>query len=291
MKTILIIILAFVFAVNFGFAKNADYKLTAANIKYTSPNSLEFDIYLLNTNPKQEELKYSLGQYFLEFNPKIANGGDLIYSIIASDLPENMRPRNPSVADNLLRLAMNSVSSDKGNLPLVPTQKQGLLVAKMKLETTAKKFDDTEKLDLKWTDEKNKMKTKFAAFIGKKTIEITNAENHISESGALAEADNSGNITEEYTEVIPAEYSISQNFPNPFNPTTNIKFDIPVNASDVKLIVYDLTGRTVATLVNESLNAGRYEVTFNGADLSSGMYFYKITAGSFSVVRKMILIK
>lgn len=295
MKNLFTAMLILLFAINISFAKNPDYKLTASNIKYTSSNSLEFDIYLLNTNTNKEELKYSLGQYFLEFNPKIANEGNLIYTIITSDLPQNMRPRNPSVADNLLRLIMNSVSSYKENLPLVPNQMPGMLVAKVKLETTAKKFNDNEKLDLKWTNDQNKMKTKIAAFIGKKTIEITNAENHFYESDESKKTDNSGNITAENSEVIPAEYSMSQNYPNPFNPATNIKFEIPSNVkgemSNVKLIVYDLTGRTVATLVNESLSAGRYEVAFNGAAFSSGMYFYKITAGSYSVVRKMILIK
>lgn len=285
MKNLITIILAVVFATNISLAKNTDYKLTAANLKFTSANSLEFDIYLLNTNSDKEELRYSLGQYFLEFNPKIANGGSLTYSIVASDLPDNMRPRNPSVSDNVLRLAVNSISSDKGNLPAVTNQKPGMLIAKVKLETSSDKFAEGEQLNLRWTDEQNKFKTKLAVFNGKESREITNPENHISE------LDNStGNTTENSTEL-PTEYSLSQNYPNPFNPTTNIKFDIPVNAADVKLVVYDLTGRAVATLVNQNMNAGSYQVTFNGANLSSGMYFYKISAGSFSAVKKMVLIK
>ncbi|MEO8210556.1 MAG: T9SS type A sorting domain-containing protein [bacterium] len=283
MKNLITIILAIILSTNVIFANNNNYKLTIANLKFSSANSLEFDIYLLNSNTDQEELKYSLGQYFLEFNPKIANGGNLICSIVASDLPETMRPRNPSVSENLLRLAVNSPSANKDNLPLIPNQKPGMLIAKVKLETSAEKFAE-EPLDLKWTNEQSKWKTKVMAFNGKENYEITNAENHTSE------LDNSGNNAAENLTELPAEYNLSQNYPNPFNPTTNIKFDIP-NTSNVKLAVYDLTGKEVAAIVNQELQPGRYEYKFDGSNLASGMYFYKITAGSFSVVKKMALIK
>jgi hypothetical protein len=89
---------------------------------------------------------------------------------------------------------------------------------------------------------------------------------------------------------VPSEFSLSQNYPNPFNPTTKIKFDV-VRVGDVKIVVYDAMGREVAVLVNESLNPGTYEATFDASQLTSGVYFYKITAGDFSETKKMILIK
>lgn len=89
---------------------------------------------------------------------------------------------------------------------------------------------------------------------------------------------------------IPYSYSISQNYPNPFNPSTNIKFDV-VKLSDVKIVVYDVQGREVQTLVNESLKPGTYETTFDGSMLNSGVYFYKILTGEFSETRRMLLIK
>ena len=95
------------------------------NINNISEKVLEFDIYLLNTNKKTEELKYSLGQYFLDFNSKIANGGNLIYTIVNSDLPESMRPRNASVSGNQLRLICNSINPDKANLPLISSKDKG----------------------------------------------------------------------------------------------------------------------------------------------------------------------
>jgi hypothetical protein len=85
-------------------------------------------------------------------------------------------------------------------------------------------------------------------------------------------------------------FELSQNYPNPFNPATTISYSVP-QRSDVSLKVYNIIGREVATLVNGEKDPGTYNVNFNGAELSSGVYFYKITAGSFSTVRKMILLK
>ena len=89
---------------------------------------------------------------------------------------------------------------------------------------------------------------------------------------------------------IPSQYSLSQNYPNPFNPSTNIKYQMPKN-SFVSLKVYDVLGKEVATLVNEKLNAGNYEVDWNGSDYPSGVYIYKLVAGDFVNVKKMVLLK
>jgi len=89
---------------------------------------------------------------------------------------------------------------------------------------------------------------------------------------------------------IPNDFSLSQNYPNPFNPVTNIKFSIPISGF-VSLIVYDITGKVVSVPVNNRLNPGEYSYTFNGRDLASGIYFYKLTSGNFLSIRKMILIK
>jgi len=92
------------------------------------------------------------------------------------------------------------------------------------------------------------------------------------------------------SEVVPAKYSLSQNYPNPFNPTTNIKFNV-AKLSSVKIAVFDVMGREVQTLVNESLKPGTYEASFDASSLNSGVYFYKITAGDFSKTKKMLMIK
>jgi hypothetical protein len=84
--------------------------------------------------------------------------------------------------------------------------------------------------------------------------------------------------------------SLSQNYPNPFNPSTTIKFSIP-NTQFTTLKVYNILGREVATLVNEEKTPGNYEVQFNGSNLSSGVYFYRLQSGSFSEIKKFVLMK
>ena len=88
----------------------------------------------------------------------------------------------------------------------------------------------------------------------------------------------------------PTSYSLSQNYPNPFNPTTTISFDVPVR-SNVKLVIYDILGREVRTLLNESKAPGSYSVVLDASDLPSGVYFYKMIAGSFVQTRKLVVVK
>jgi hypothetical protein len=89
---------------------------------------------------------------------------------------------------------------------------------------------------------------------------------------------------------IPANFKLNQNYPNPFNPTTTINYQIPKNGK-VTLKVYDILGRKVITLVNGFKAKGRYSVQFNGSNLASGIYFYKLSSGDFSAVKKLILLK
>ena len=89
---------------------------------------------------------------------------------------------------------------------------------------------------------------------------------------------------------LPNRFSLSQNYPNPFNPTTIINYSIP-KTSLVTIKVYDVLGREVATLVNEEKYAGNYSVQFSGSKLSSGIYFYRIQAGSFVQTKKLLLLK
>ena len=97
-------------------------------------------------------------------------------------------------------------------------------------------------------------------------------------------------------EELPKEFHLEQNYPNPFNPTTTIKYSIPSVGtrhalSLLQLKIYDVLGREVATLVNEEQSAGNYEVIFDGTDLPSGTYYYKLKSGTFSEIKKCILIK
>jgi hypothetical protein len=93
---------------------------------------------------------------------------------------------------------------------------------------------------------------------------------------------------------VPNIYSLYQNYPNPFNPVTKIKFDvgrIRESSSLVTLKIYDVMGREIETLVNEQLQQGTYEASFDGSKLTSGVYFYKLVTSGFTETKKMVLLK
>ena len=109
----------------------------------------------------------------------------------------------------------------------------------------------------------------------------------------LKQIDNDGNF--KYSRIVtvtslPTKFELWQNYPNPFNPTTTIQYAIP-KAEHVTLKVYDELGREVTTLVNENKEAGQYKVSFNGSNLASGIYYYRLSAGDFTEVKKLILLR
>jgi flagellar hook assembly protein FlgD len=90
--------------------------------------------------------------------------------------------------------------------------------------------------------------------------------------------------------VVPREFSLEQNYPNPFNPLTKIRFALPT-AETVKIDLYNNLGQKIQSILNSQYRAGYHEIDFDGSNLPSGVYFYKMTAGKFSEVKKMILVK
>jgi len=97
-------------------------------------------------------------------------------------------------------------------------------------------------------------------------------------------------VSEKKSDVQPVNYILEQNYPNPFNPSTTISFSLP-NSGNVSLKVYNVVGQEVATLVSGYKTVGQYNVSFNASSLSSGVYFYRLEAGSYNVVKKMMLLK
>jgi len=123
------------------------------------------------------------------------------------------------------------------------------------------------------------------------TIIISASEGEaVSEIGTLSSI-----ITSIDNNNIPTKYILEQNHPNPFNPSTIIKYSIPINmsreSSIVSLKVYDVLGREVATLINREQSAGNYEVRFNASNLMSGIYYYRLQSGEFNQSKKMVLLK
>ncbi len=89
---------------------------------------------------------------------------------------------------------------------------------------------------------------------------------------------------------LPEKISLLQNYPNPFNPTTNIIYEVP-NSGNVAITIYDSIGRKIKTLVNEMKNSGTYEIQFDGSNLTSGVYYYRLQMNGNSIVRQMLLLK
>ena len=96
------------------------------------------------------------------------------------------------------------------------------------------------------------------------------------------------NVDDENNSIL--EFRLNQNYPNPFNPTTTISFTIPT-ISNVSLKVFNILGKEITTLINETRSAGNYSVKFSASDLSSGIYFYQLTTDNFTATRKFILMK
>ena len=98
------------------------------------------------------------------------------------------------------------------------------------------------------------------------------------------------NLSNEVNVGIPSRFDLAQNYPNPFNPSTSINFDLPADGN-VSLKLYDMTGREVMILVNEVRSAGYYSVNFNASNMSSGVYFYTLSAENFTATKKMMRVK
>ncbi|MCX6157274.1 MAG: T9SS type A sorting domain-containing protein [Ignavibacteriae bacterium] len=103
-------------------------------------------------------------------------------------------------------------------------------------------------------------------------------------NGILTSNEETGNTE------IPKDYTLNQNYPNPFNSTSKLKFAI-ANLGYTKIVIYDVMGRELQTLVNKTLKPGKYDISIDGSNLSSGVYFYKLTSGSYSATKKMIVLK
>ncbi|MEO6694020.1 MAG: T9SS type A sorting domain-containing protein [Ignavibacteria bacterium] len=339
----------------------------------SGPNAFNFRIYLWSADTSYFE--YSGGQYCFEVDTSIANGGNLTYQIISSDLPENLRPRNPSVIRNgsyfILNLQRNEFPDPGNGYNLT---RRAVYVADMRVTTTAPTID-TPFESMNWRNLSHPdYSTKIFANVNIINTEITTPDKHYMDFmfpvelsyftsvvnrnfitlnwSTTNEVNNSGfdiersvingqlfsnwkkvyfvegngtttlskyysftdrnlntgtyryrlkqidfngnseffNLTSDVNVGIPTDCSLSQNYPNPFNPTTKIDYDIPTNGK-VSLILYDLSGREMSTLVNEIKTAGYYSVTFDADNLSSGIYFYRISSKDFVMTKKMMILK
>ncbi len=355
-----------------------EYILRATNITKTASNAVEFDIMLLHSNPDSSTFEYAGGQYFFDFNLNIGNGGILTYSIVNSDLPSSLQPKNPMVyvmgGEMQLRLSLNLIPPP-GNGYIISSTGSGTKIVRMKLETDQPYFN-TQYFHLRWRNGPANPYTKIFAYVGSDLTEITDPANHFVDSlqtplpvelAGFVSSVSQNNVTLDwatYTEtnnfgfsierksndvwqkigfvngsgnsvsprnyrfrdeglnkgtynyrikqtdfngeyqyfvlgnevdiISPEHFSLMQNYPNPFNSSTVISYNLPYDCS-VKIILYDVSGKQTAVIRDGFLSSGFYRTMFNAGKISSGIYFYKLTAvspsGSFSEVRRLNIIK
>jgi len=129
---------------------------------------------------------------------------------------------------------------------------------------------------------------------GLNEIDVLNNDNTgfiAGDNGVILKTTNGGvTFLDPSNNSVPKEYLLEQNFPNPFNPATIIRFALPVSGY-VTLKIYDVTGRVVSEIIKGNLNVGQHEINFNASDLSSGVYFYKLISADYSETKRMVLIK
>jgi hypothetical protein len=127
------------------------------------------------------------------------------------------------------------------------------------------------------------------------SILANSSSNVVASSSVEVSLEEDGQANAQDAALIPTEYSLSQNYPNPYNPTTQIQYALPVR-SNVLIAIYDVTGKEVARVVQGMRDAGTHEERFSGSALPSGVYVYRLMAtsengGRFTAVKKMVLLK
>ena len=273
---------------NASFAQMPTTTLRVTNLTQINLSTITFDLWLKNTS--NIGLHYYIGQYFLGFNKQILRG-EAVIEIIESGLPEKFRPRNPKIdsASTDWRI-MYAVNRPPGiGREYIINGGDSVLV--MKSSISSYQGFNAEQLNLKLqTVMVSSPATVIYAYIGdrEKSIAANCRTIHDYTNIVLT------GIQDDNKKLIPKTFALLQNYPNPFNPTTVINYELPVN-SHIILKIYDILGREVFTLVNEEKTAGYYEASFNGANLTSGVYIYRLIAQGngtkFSSIKKMMLVK
>jgi len=203
-------------------------------------------------------------ELYISFDPEVF----YVDKVNTAETTQNFSIERKEFGDNIVRILMNSptgIQSDSGKIVNI-----SFICKKTSIDTSIIRFADAI------------LKNEIS--IEKHISKLVNGEMVIFTSAK-----------EENEETIPSSYTLFQNYPNPFNPSTTIRYSIPSNVksetANVKLVVFDVLGRVVATLVDKQQKPGNYEVQFNASNFTSGVYFYRLQSGSFVESRKMILLK
>jgi len=258
---------------NFSFSQ-PDYNMNLADPVMISENVIELDIYIRSINNNFYLTSYQCS--FL-FNSEIANGGELNFTYVEGT-SQMINPPSFGVGISLLDGEPKLTFASIADLDTITEAQK--LVGRFRLQNTAS-FSNNDP-SITWNFDGI-----VSTILTDETFQnITIPVNHTYNVMLGLNSQNS---------ILLDEYKLFQNYPNPFNPTTKIKYTIPsVRTSIMKFVqlkVYDVLGNEVATLVDECQEAGRYEVTFDASQLTSGIYLYRLNAGDFTSTKKLILIK
>ncbi len=205
----------------------------------------------------------------------------LLSSIIAA---QNTYDVQPGVKNNQIVLQLSNISS---------TETANNLEVKLIRDSKNLKFNQTEKMIENITQgEETEAAFTFDVDYNIGNVEADTIEFMITDNKSVY-------LTKQFIlqYTLPTEYKLEQNFPNPFNPTTKIRFSIPnvtlseVEGSHVQLKIYDILGNEVTTLVNEQKEPGYYEVDFSASSYASGVYIYRLISGNFISTKKMLVLK
>jgi hypothetical protein len=244
--------------------QSVDYRLTASNF-IKNLDTVTFYVSLSNQN--QDTLLFRWAQLMLKLNYNSATNVDTVIL----ECPIN----NSQIflSQGVIQVGMMSA------IPIKIAYSESYQIAKVRVVFQKGTCPSVQGL-LNWTT--SGLRTKIFAQIDSLLVDITNDEFHfIDDSIVVGIHSNSREVK---------EYMLSQNFPNPFNPYTVINFSIP-ERNEVSLKVYNSNGREIISLVNEIKESGNYSINFNGSDLVSGVYFYKLTTGNYVETKRMMLIK
>ncbi|MCB9220107.1 MAG: T9SS type A sorting domain-containing protein [Ignavibacteriales bacterium] len=247
-----------------------EYERSAATNNQT--DNLFFDGGMSVSNPNAEMKTVKL----LNVISDIATGSEKLFSIKSLNLSQNdsVKIVNPD-EDNLDIISYGSEKTYKIEIEYVSEDK----ISSFSNDNVVLTANSTQKIVPNWEKTGDLEISVYVDEGNDGTIDDTlEVKNQVT------------GVEEEHGSTIPTEFRLEQNYPNPFNPNTSIRYSIS-NENNVILKVYDILGKEVATLVNERKSSGYYVVNFDASNLTSGIYFYTIRAGSFSETKKMLLMK
>ena len=264
--------------------------ILVADFKLKSSGKLDIrasGTYLYSETRYDTTFKYNVG-YAVLTKPLITESRDKVYSI---NLPTN------SLDSDAYVVVGKNIITNENTIDLNNTRSDVYSVSPMnsKLNRPAQISFDLRNIDPDevsigyWNGELWEELTTYQSFDRLTAYANTNFLGHF----ALIDKGTGSYLSTIQEQLIPTEYSLSQNYPNPFNPETRISYDLS-EAGEVSLIVYDILGRNIATLVNEFKTPGRYNVLWNGNDIlgnpvGSGVYLYQLRSNSFTKTKKMVI--